>query len=235
MNKGEHNQKRWGCVIDAEHTPAVFIQTLGVFQVICDGAPVPRAVWQSKKAQDLLKILIARRTAASREQLVYLLWPELSPATAGNRLSALLRKLQNVLQPHASIGPLASNGTMVWLDRNEVNIDAEMFLTDAVAALAAHRDRQPDATGRLRTALAAYTGDFLEDDAHLDWAISLAEEVRATHIALLRALAARLRQTGDIDEASTSTQSRHSRNGEGYNRSHRMQSDPNDPCGRRCD
>jgi DNA-binding SARP family transcriptional activator len=52
------------------------------------------------------------------------------------------------------------------------------------------------------TALAAYTGDFLEDDATQDWAISLVEEVRATHIALLRAMAARLRQTGDFDEAT---------------------------------
>jgi DNA-binding SARP family transcriptional activator len=49
--------------------------------------------------------------------------------------------------------------------------------------------------------LAAYTGDFLEDDAHQDWVASLAEEVRVTHIALLRALAARLWQAGDIEGA----------------------------------
>jgi hypothetical protein len=41
--------------------PAVSIQTLGVFQVIRDGAPIPNTVWKSKKARDLLKILIARR------------------------------------------------------------------------------------------------------------------------------------------------------------------------------
>lgn len=41
--------------------PAVSIQTLGVFQVIRDGIPIPSTVWRSKKARDLLKILIARR------------------------------------------------------------------------------------------------------------------------------------------------------------------------------
>ena len=186
-------------MIDTTHRSVVVIRTLGTFQVVRDGAPIPRAVWQSKKARDLLKILIARRTAISREQLMELLWPEVGPTKAGNRLSVLLSKLRHVLQPNAMTGPLASNGSMVWLDRIQVTVDVEEFLTVAIDALAAHRGGQPNATERLMAAVAAYTGDFLADDAHQDWVTSLAEEVRATHIALLRALAARLRQTNDIE------------------------------------
>jgi DNA-binding SARP family transcriptional activator len=189
-----------GTSVDAKH-PAVFIQTLGVFQVIRDGKPVPSTEWQSKKARDLLKILIARRKAASREQLIEMLWPEVDPVKASNRLSVLLWTLRNVLQPHASAGPLASNAGMVWLDHTHVNVDVEEFLTEATAALVAHRGRQPDATDRMMAAVAAHTGDFLEDDAHPDWATPLAEEVRATYIALLRALVTRLRQASDIDDA----------------------------------
>jgi hypothetical protein len=77
-------------MIDAKYTPAVFIRTLGVFEVIRDGTPVPRAVWQSTKARDLLKILIARRKATSRDQLIDLLWPEIDRVKGGNRLSVLL-------------------------------------------------------------------------------------------------------------------------------------------------
>jgi DNA-binding SARP family transcriptional activator len=190
-----------GAIVDAKDAPTVFIRTLGVFEVIRDGTPVPSVVWQSKKARDLLKILIARRKATSRERLIELLWPEVDPVKASNRLSVLLWTLRNVLQPDASAGPLASNGGMVWLDSAYVDVDVEEFLTNATAALAAHRREQPDATEALMAAVADYTGDFLEDDAYQDWATSLAEEVRATHTALLRALAARLRQTGDIDEA----------------------------------
>src|SRR5262249_34450316 len=109
--------------------------------------------------------------------------------------------LRNVLQPHANEGPIAGNADVVWLDRTHVNVDVENFLTSAVAALAAHRRGQQNAIERLIAAVEAYTGDFLEDDARQDWAIPLAEEVRTTHIVLLRALAARLRQTGDIDGA----------------------------------
>jgi DNA-binding SARP family transcriptional activator len=188
-------------MVDAKYAPAVFIRTLGAFQVIRDGTPVPSTGWRSTEARDLLKILIARRTVTSREQLVELLWPGVSPTEAGNRLSALLRTLRHVLQRHASVGPLASNGRMVWLDRTQVTVDVEEFLTGALDALAAHRGGRPDAVERMTAALAAYTGDFLEDDVHQGWAISLAEEVRTTHATLLRALAARLRQAGDIDEA----------------------------------
>jgi DNA-binding SARP family transcriptional activator len=190
-----------GVIVDAKHTREVFIRTLGTFQVFRDGTPVPSVEWQSQKARVLLKILIARRKATSRELLIELLWPEVAPAKAGNRLSVLLWRLRNVLQPHVSAGPLTGSAGMVWLDHRHVNVDVEEFLTDANAALTAHRTGQPNATERLMAAVAAYTGAFLEYDNQEDWAIPLAEEVRATHIALLRALAARLRQTGDIDEA----------------------------------
>src|SRR5205807_1828033 len=40
---------------------------------------------------------------------------------------------------------------------------------------------------------------FLEDDPYHDWAQPLAEELRARHTAVLRALAAQRRERGDID------------------------------------
>jgi ATP/maltotriose-dependent transcriptional regulator MalT/DNA-binding SARP family transcriptional activator len=180
--------------------PAVFIQTLGVFRVIHNGVPVPNAAWKSKKARDLLKILVARRRPTPRDQLMELLWPEVGPALASNRLSVLLSTLRDVLQPQpAGEGPLVSTGGVVWLNRAQVSVDVEDFLTQATAALDAHRAKAPDATARLTAAVAAYTGDFLEDDPYQEWAADLAEEVRATYIALLRALTGRLRVAGDTD------------------------------------
>ncbi|MGH3944668.1 MAG: BTAD domain-containing putative transcriptional regulator [Pseudonocardiaceae bacterium] len=180
--------------------PAVSIQTLGVFQVIRDGAPIPPTVWKSKKARDLLKILIARRRPTPRDQLMELLWPEAEPAVAGNRLSVLLSTVRDVLQPQSSgEGPLVTTGGAVWLNRAQVSVDVEDFLTRATAALDADRAKAPDATTRVEAALAAHTGDFLEEDPYQEWGCALAEEVRATRIALLRALAARLRDAGDTD------------------------------------
>ena len=180
--------------------PRISIQTLGAFRVIRDGAPLPNVAWKSKKARDLLKILVARRRPIPRDQLMELLWPEVEPAVTSNRLSVLLSTVRDVLQPEtADEGPLVTTGGAVSLNPAQVSVDVEDFLTQAIAALDADRAGEPDATTRLVAAVDAYTGNFLEDDPYLDWAVGLAEEVRATHIALLRALSARLRDAGDTD------------------------------------
>jgi DNA-binding SARP family transcriptional activator len=180
--------------------PAVSIQTLGVFQVMREGVPIPNTAWKSKKARDLLKILVARRRPTPRDQLMELLWPEVDPAVAGNRLSVLLSTIRDVLQSQRVVGEgiLTTDGS-VSLNRARIRVDVEDFLTRATAALDADRGREPGATAQLAAAVTAHTGDFFEDDPSQEWALGLAEEVRATHIALLRALSARLRDAGDTD------------------------------------
>jgi DNA-binding SARP family transcriptional activator len=129
-----------------------------------------------------------------------LLWPGVGPAVAGNRLSVLLSTVRDVLQPEPiGEGPLVTTDGAVSLNRAQVSVDLEDFLTRASTALDADRAEEPGATARLVAAVAAHTGDFLEDDPYQEWVGALAEEVRATHIALLRALTARLREAGDID------------------------------------
>jgi ATP/maltotriose-dependent transcriptional regulator MalT/DNA-binding SARP family transcriptional activator len=180
--------------------PTVSIQTLGAFRVLRGGVPIPNTAWQSKKARELLKILIARRRSTPRDQLMELLWPGVSPAVASNRLSVLLSTVRDVLQPHP-VGepPLATTDGAVSLNRAQVSVDVEDFLAQATAALDADQAQESDATTRLKDAVVAHTGEFLEDDPYQEWATTLAEEVRATHIALLRALCARLRDAGDTD------------------------------------
>ncbi len=179
--------------------PTVFIQTLGVFRVIRDGIPIPSTAWQSKKARDLLKILIARRRPTPRDQLMELLWPRVGPAVAGNRLSVLLSTVRDVLQPNpVGAAPVDTTDGAVSLNRAQVRVDVEDFLTQATVALEAD-PRDPETTARLKAAVTVHTGDFLEDDPYQEWASALAEEVRATYIALLRTLSQRLRDTGDTD------------------------------------
>jgi DNA-binding SARP family transcriptional activator len=180
--------------------PSVSIRALGSFQVSRGGTPVPRTAWQSKKARELLKILVAWRRPVPREQLMELLWPDAQPARSGNRLSVLLSMVRDVLRLRQVDAELvASDGSAIGLDLTQVEVDVEEFLRNAESALAAQRAGHPDALARLQAAAAAYTGDFLEDDPYHDWAMPLAEELRATHLAVLRGLAAGLRRAGDVD------------------------------------
>lgn len=179
---------------------SVSIRALGMFQVICGEVPI---VWRSKKARQLLTILVAQRRPVPRERLMELLWPEVDSTRSANRLSVLLSTLRDLLRPSADRGdkgPLAADRGTVWLDHAQVDIDVEHFLTYAAAALEAHRQNQPDATARLTEAEAAHVGGFLEGDPYQEWAAPLVEEVRATHVMLLRALASRMRQVDKVDE-----------------------------------
>lgn len=184
--------------------PSVSIHALGDFRVVRDGETVPKNAWQSRKARDLLKILVARRRPVPRERLIELLWPGSDPTKAGNRLSVLLTTVREVLQPGAGRsddGPLVSDGTSVWLDPARVRIDVEEFLTEAAAALDADRGHRHDVTAQLAAAERMVGGDFLAGDPHSEWAMPLGEEIRATHMAVLRALSAQLRAGRDLDGA----------------------------------
>jgi len=182
--------------------PTLSIKTLGVFRVIRDGVVIPNTAWQSKKARDLLKILVARRRPTPRDQLMDLLWPGVDPTVAGNRLSVLLSTVCDVLQPEpVGESPLDTTDGAVSLNRAQVIIDVEEFLAQANTAFDAYRAAAPDATAQLIAAVAAHTGEFLENDPYQEWASTIAEEVRAAHIAVLRALTARLRDAGATDDA----------------------------------
>ena len=54
---------------------------LGRFAVLRAGEPVPLTDWQSRKARDLLKVLVARKgLPVSREAAAEALWPGEDPS-----------------------------------------------------------------------------------------------------------------------------------------------------------
>jgi ATP/maltotriose-dependent transcriptional regulator MalT/DNA-binding SARP family transcriptional activator len=177
------------------------IQTLGGFRVLRDGEPVPVAAWQSRKARDLVKILVARRgRPVTREVLVSLLWPGERLDRAGNRLSVALSTARSVLG--AQRGAVVAEGDTVRLDTGAVTVDVLSFLADAQRGLREWRHDRPSAWPLLRMAEAAYTGDFLEEDPYEDWASELREEARLTYVQVANVLAGHAGQDGEHVTAS---------------------------------
>jgi DNA-binding SARP family transcriptional activator len=172
--------------LPAEARAPLIIRTLGSFQVIREGAPVLRAEWQSRKARDLLKLLVCRRgRSVPRDALMDALWPDEEPARLGNRLSVALSTLRSVLDPDHRYPPeyfLRADHSVAAINLQHVSVDVVAFLAEAQTGLAGNRERLEDAE-------ALYNGDFLEEDAYEDWAIPLREEARATFIRVARALA----------------------------------------------
>jgi DNA-binding SARP family transcriptional activator len=186
--------------------PSVSIRALGVFRISRNGTPVSAGEWRSKKARDLLKILVAQRRPVPRERLMELLWPEEGAGRAGKRLSVLLSTVRAVLgpsrdQPDDDEGPLVANRDAVWLDFGQLDVDVEHFMTAAREALDGHDQDGDQRVAQLAAAEARYDGDFLEDEPYQQWAEPLREEARALHVAVLHALAQRAHAVGDVDRA----------------------------------
>jgi two-component SAPR family response regulator len=173
--------------------------------VLREGVPVAADEWQSRKARELLKRLVARRgRTVSRETLMEGMWPEGDPAKLANRLSVSLSTVRTALDPERRFDPdhfvRAAEG-MVALDLDHVAVDVDMFLNEADSALALRRQSAPETTDLLEAVEATYTGDFLEEDLYEDWAVPLREEARAAYLEVARALAEDALAAGSPDRA----------------------------------
>ena len=189
-----------------DDSPSLEILTLGGFRVIRDGQAVPETEWKSKKARDLLKILLARRGRPTRREVIWeVLWPEEAPDGLAKRLSAALSVTRAVLDPQHRFPPdhfVAADPSAVWLDSSHVPVDVNTFLAESAAGFALLRqERLTEAREVLASAEAGYTGDFLEEDLYQDWAAPLREEARATYISVARELARAAVGVADPDAA----------------------------------
>lgn len=183
----------------------VVIRVLGRFEVWAGGELVPASAWQSRKARDVLRFLIARRgRPVPREELTNLLWPGKRPARTGHRLSNQLSVVRAALgtAPARTVGDvLVVDRTTVGLDLTRVRVDVEDFLA---AVAAGRRPADSGATTRITDSLAAaersYHGDPFEDEPYADWARPIREEARAGYLWAVRTLAGFHRSAGDIDQ-----------------------------------
>ncbi|HEX8626844.1 MAG TPA: BTAD domain-containing putative transcriptional regulator, partial [Catenuloplanes sp.] len=172
----------------------VMVRTLGRFEVQVAGRAVPPAAWQSRRARDLLRLLVARRgRPVPRAQLCEVLWPDDDPTKTGHRLSVLLSIVRGVLDPDRvfpSDHYLLTDAASVALDVTHLRVDVVEFL-GAVGHGRRLIDR--DAAAEARTVLAAAVGDYradvFEDEPDVDWAEPLREQARAAYLSALRMLA----------------------------------------------
>lgn len=152
----------------AMHRPRVNV--LGAFEVVslCG----TRAEWTSRKARELLKMLIAARgIATSREVYMDALWPDESPDRLGNRFSVAVNVIRRALDPNRLLPTqhhVVTEGDSIRLDTAHVDIDLERFLTLAKA---------PD-EGSRRAAASIYRGDAFSDEPYADWAVTARDHAK---------------------------------------------------------
>lgn len=178
--------------------PRPIVRVLGAFEVIsADGVT---ARWQSRKARELLKILIARRgVEISRDTLMHLMWPDRAPQEVANRFSVAASTVRRALDPHRLAAPdayLHTAGPTVRLCTERLDIDLERFLAESAPVLASSPLRDED-IARLRETLELHRGDALADEPEAVWAEQIRGEVHVAFFAVAHALADAARERGD--------------------------------------
>jgi DNA-binding SARP family transcriptional activator len=182
------------------------VEALGRFRVLVDDEPLPLAAWQSRKARDLLKILVARRgRPVPRDELMEILWPKQGSEKLGNRLSVALSTLRAILDPGKRFGAthfVFADRDAVRLEIGQLDIDVESFLQDAAEGIARRRRGDPAGVTVLERAESAYVGDLFEENAYDDWAVGPREAALATYLEVARTLAEDAVRRGETDAAS---------------------------------
>ena len=185
---------------------AVRIQVLGGFSVVRQGQLVRLSDWQSKRARELLKMLIARRGhPVPRTVLIEALWPDDNADGLNNRLSVALTTIRSVLDPthrFATEHFIKADKDAVGVNLDSMDVDLERFLASAAEGLARLRETDAsDALPILEAAEVAYGGEFLEENLYDDWATPVREEARATYSSVARALAQHAADRSEPDVA----------------------------------
>jgi DNA-binding SARP family transcriptional activator len=172
----------------------VVIIALGRFAVVHAGEPIPLAAWQSRKARDLLKVLVARKgRPITREAAAEALWPDEDAEPLGNRLSVALSTIRKVLDPGRRHSPdhyVVADARTIALRIEHVDVDLLGFLRAADTALDRMAKGEHEAADpELQRARQIYAGDFLEEDLYEEWAIETRDEARSRFVTVLRLLA----------------------------------------------
>lgn len=146
------------------------IITMGRFDVVVDGTPVPTAAWGSKRARTLLKrLVVARGWPVTRDELIEVLWPEgCDIDRLSARLSVQLSAVRRILR-----GGVVADRSSIRLDLDYIDVDIERWFakTDDTAIVA------------------GCDGEFLPNDRYDDWSSPIRDEIRARFSASARRLA----------------------------------------------
>lgn len=146
------------------------IRVFGGFDVV--SVCGQEAEWTSRKARELLKMLVAARgSSTSREVFMHYLWPDEDPELLGNRFAVAVNVIRRALDPKR-LQPtqhyVQTVGDSVRLNIGNLDIDLERFY----ALAGSHESEKRQSAARL------YTGDLFSDEPYADWAISIRERTR---------------------------------------------------------
>ena len=153
-----------------------------------------------RKVLALLCFLLTRpQLAATRDQVLDALWPDLEPDIAGNSLNQTVYFLRRVFEPgfddETSPGYVHHGSDVVWLD-------PELVTSDSIAARSAVRAAETDPTPEnVRLVSDAYGGRFALDFSYEEWSVPYRDTLHASYLEIIEKAVSTDTNIGAYDRA----------------------------------
>jgi DNA-binding SARP family transcriptional activator len=177
--------------------PRIQILDLGPVNVAMDGVPIARPL--RRKVLGLLCYLSSRPgQAASRDEVIDALWPDLGPDTAANSLHQTIYFARRIFEPDyregMSAGYVRFDGEVIGLDAETVDSTSRQAW-GLVAACHRGDDHAID------DLLDIYTAKFALDFAYEEWTSSYRDNLHAAVLDVCEVMISEAHERSDFDRA----------------------------------
>jgi len=169
----------------SEEEARLFIEMLGGFSILADGAHITEPGKSSSKTWKLIQYLIANRhKSISRDELIETFCDSEYADNPGGTLRTLVYRARAALADGglscANDIIVAKHGGYAWSSNIKCDVDAELF--EAFCSKAGARSEDSEKLELLLRAAALYKGDFLPNSSGELWVMSLARWYRSMYI-----------------------------------------------------
>ena len=198
-NRGTAPRSLLGRTLARRLATRVIVEDLGRIEVRYGGIVVAATSIRRKVLAMLTFLLTRPRFAATRDEVIDALWPELAPDVAMNSLNQTVYFLRRVFEPtyqeDLSAGYVHHSSDVLWLDPELVTSrSAECFsFIDAIGS-----DLDPTLVARLSD---AYTERFALDFTYEEWAVPFRTALHAAYLQIIEAAVTQDMASGHQDRA----------------------------------
>ena len=176
--------------------PRVEVYSLGRMEVVVDGRKIRQSEWESQKAKELFLHLMSHRNGQSREELLEVLWPEISASLSRNAFYNNVYRTRRALYK----GCIVLEESLYRLNpRGDFWFDVEQFQQLTTEAEKLPEDSESRAS-LLNKAIELYRGNFLAG-FYADWIDALRLELEVRYSRSLAQLSEFHAARGDYETA----------------------------------
>lgn len=184
----------------AKHTEGIRVYCFGGVRLERLSEPLPELRWRRKKAQELFHLLLLRSGhAMPKEQAIDLLYGEVDPAKAANKLYVAIHEVNRALRECCGLEVMMlRDGVIVLAPEAIEEVDVEKYAT-LIRVADQLQNTDPSLSEELYIKAVELYGDLLPHLPYVEWLSRYRDELETKQFRALERLVEAARKRGDIE------------------------------------